>query len=101
MFVLPSKRPIQRQDEFETVSFGIAYSIFKKHPRQIYVCVRKTATEVDDVAAGVELVTPKTHLPLYMGVLQLRGRAYKYRRGYLYSYSCSLYSLPEFTKRLY
>ena len=69
MFVLPSKRPIQRQDEFETVGFGIAHSISQKHSRLSYVCVRKTATEVDDVAEGVELVTPKTHLPLYMGVL--------------------------------
>ena len=31
------------------------------------MCVRKIATEVDDVAEGVELVTPKTNLLLHMG----------------------------------
>jgi len=29
----------------------------------------------------------------------LGGRVYKYRRGYLYSYSCSSHYLPEITKR--
>ena len=54
MFLLPSKPPKEKYDEFETVAFVISYCISKTRPEQNHVCVLGRRGQSVHVAESVE-----------------------------------------------
>jgi len=55
MFLLPSKPPREKYDEFETVAFGIGCCISKTEPEQNHVFVLERRGTSTHVAECVEL----------------------------------------------